>query len=260
MSRRVRAAHEPCQRHGRCANSGMPCAGLTRRGWNAARVAPTLILIHSPFLGPATWHPTARALQSRGRSARVPSLRAVAQSAPPYWPAGLDSIVEAAADDPVILVPHSNAGLFVPAVVDALGDQVRGTVFIDAALPGVGPHSARDFLRHLATADGYLPQWTSWWGDADVAELFPNAYVRAEVESEQPRMPLAYYDHLPPVTDGWAGPACGFLWFGPPYDKEAEQAAGYGWPTKHLPGKHLHMLIEPDAVATAILQIAGDWR
>src|SRR5664279_571395 len=49
--------------------------------------------------------------EGKGRSARAPSLLAVARSAPPYWPAGLDSIVQAAADDPV-LVSHSNAGLF----------------------------------------------------------------------------------------------------------------------------------------------------
>jgi pimeloyl-ACP methyl ester carboxylesterase len=218
------------------------------------------MLIHSPFLGPATWQPTARALNSNGRSARVPSLLAVARSAPPYWPAGLDSIVQSAADDPVILVPHSNAGLFVPTVIDALGDQVRGVVFIDAALPGVGPHSTQDFLRSLATADGYLPPWTSWWDDADVAEIFPNADVRAQVEGEQPRMPLAYYDHLPPAPDGWAAPRCGYVWFGPPYDKEAEQADRYGWPTQHLAGGHLHMLIEPDTVARAVLQMAGAWR
>ena len=34
----------------------------------------------------------------------VPSLLAVARSAPPYWPAGVDSIVQSAADEPVILV------------------------------------------------------------------------------------------------------------------------------------------------------------
>jgi hypothetical protein len=28
----------------------------------------------------------------------------------------------------------------------------------------------------------------------------------------------------------------------------------------HLPGSHLHMLADPDAVAAAVLQMAGDWR
>ena len=92
---------------------------------------------------------------------RVPSLLAVAETVAPYWPAGVESIIRSAADESVILVPHSNAGLYVPAVIDALGEQVRGVVFIDAALPGVGHYTTPDFLRGLATVEGLLPPWTS---------------------------------------------------------------------------------------------------
>ena len=222
-------------------------------------MGPSLILIHSPFLGPMTWQSTASALAGKERRVQVPSLLSVARSAPPYWPAGVDSIVQSAADEPVILVPHSNAGLYMPAVVDALGERVRGVVFIDAALPGNGHYTTPDFLRRLATADGLLPPWTSWWDEDDVAELFPNAHVQADVEAEQPRMPLAYYDHLPPATPNWSAPRLGYIWFGPPYDKDAVQAANRGWPTVHLPGGHLHMLTDPYAVAAALLEIAGDW-
>ena len=223
-------------------------------------MGPSLILIHSPFLGPATWQSTARALEGKQRRVHVPSLLTVAQSAPPYWPAGVDSIIRSAADEPVVIVPHSNAGLYVPAVVEALGEQVRGVVFIDAAMPAAGHHTTPDFLRTLATVDGLLPPWTSWWDDADVAALFPDPHVRAEVEAEQPRMPLAYYDHLPPAPHDWTAPSAGYIWFGRPYDKGAEQAALRGWPTAHLPGGHLHMLTDPDAVAAAIVEMAGDWR
>ncbi|MDP9117533.1 MAG: alpha/beta hydrolase [Actinomycetota bacterium] len=190
----------------------------------------------------------------------MPSLLGVAQSAPPYWPAGVEAIIRSAADDPVILVPHSNAGLYVPPVIDALSDQVRGVVFVDAALPGAGRHSTPEFLRELACEEGVLPPWTSWWDDADVAGLFPDAAVRAAVEAEQPRMPLAYYDHLPPAPHGWAARPCGYLWFGEPYDKGTDRAGANGWPTMHLPGGHLHMLIDPYEVASAVLQIAAEWR
>jgi hypothetical protein len=104
-------------------------------------------------------HVAAHGPRVRGqRTARAGThLSAVAQSAPPYWPAGRDAIILAAADDSVVLVPHSNADLLVPAVVEALGDQVRGVVFVDAALPGGGHHSPSEFLRRLATVDGLLP-------------------------------------------------------------------------------------------------------
>jgi pimeloyl-ACP methyl ester carboxylesterase len=220
---------------------------------------PSLVLIHSPLLGPATWQATADALVNTGRCVHVPSLRAVARSAPPYWPAGVDAIVESVADQPIVLVAHSNAGLYVPAVVEALGDQVRGVLFVDAALPGAGHRTRFDFVRRLAIVDGLLPPWTSWWDEADVAGLFPDAGTRAKVEAEQPRMPHDYFDHLPQASDSWSVPLCGYLWFGAPYEQEAAQAIAHGWPTSHLAGNHLQMLAAPEAVAEAILQMVGDW-
>ncbi len=183
---------------------------------------PTLVLIPSPLLGPATWESSAASLERRGRDVAVASLQGVATSEAPYWPAGVDAVARSAGDGPVVLVPHSNAGLFVPAVVDALGERVQGVVFVDAALPGTGAVAPRDFLATLVGSDGLLPPWTSWWDDADVATLFPTAEVRARIEAEQPRLPLAYYDNLPPTTHGWDRPPCAYLWFGEPYDTTAE--------------------------------------
>ncbi|HZZ96223.1 MAG TPA: hypothetical protein VFE19_04390 [Jatrophihabitantaceae bacterium] len=214
------------------------------------------MLIPSPLLGPASWEPTAQASAIRGWPARVPNLQGVSRAAAPYWPAGVDAIVRAAADEPVVLVPHSNSGLYMPAVIDALGDQVRGVVFVDAALPGAGYFAQREFLNSLVDADGLLPPWTSWWDGSDVAQLFPNAEVQARVEAEQARMPLAYYDHVPPAPDGWDRPPCAYIWFAEPYDTGAQRASTRGWPTKHVPGNHLHMLVDPDAVADAVLEMA----
>jgi pimeloyl-ACP methyl ester carboxylesterase len=219
-------------------------------------VEPTIVLIPSPLLGPATWARTARALERRGRRVRVPDLQCVSCAAPPYWPAGVDAIVDAAGGDQVVLVPHSNSGLYMPAVVDVLGDQVDGVVFVDAALPGAGYYAQRDFLNTLVSADGLLPPWTSWWEQADVAALFPDSDVRSRVEAEQARMPLGYYDHLPPAPDGWDRPPCAFIWFAEPYDTGADRAAAHGWPTRRVPGNHLHMLFQPDAVAAAVLELA----
>jgi pimeloyl-ACP methyl ester carboxylesterase len=220
-------------------------------------VEPTFVLIPSPLLGPATWESTARVFEQRGRQVAVASLEAVATSAAPYWPAGVDAIVRSAGDGPVVLVPHSNAGLFVPAVVDELGDRVQNVVFVDAAVPGTGAVAPREFLARLVDANGLLPPWTRWWGEADIAELFPSAEVRAMVEAEQPRLPLAYYDQLPPAPDGWDRPRCAYLWFGEPYDTTAELASARGWTARHLPGNHLHMLSDPDGVADAVLDLVA---
>jgi pimeloyl-ACP methyl ester carboxylesterase len=220
-------------------------------------MGPNIVLIPSPLLGPASWEPAARALERLGRSVRVASLECVSRSAPPYWPAGVDAIVESVGGEPAVLVPHSNSGLYAPAVIEALGSLVRGVVFVDAALPGAGFHAQRDFLNPLVDADGFLPVWTSWWDESEVAELFPNSEVQARVMAEQARMPVAYYDHLPPAQEGWDSPRCGYIWFAEAYDSGAEQAAALGWPTKQLPGGHLHMLIDPDAVAAAVLEMVG---
>src|SRR5262249_59284256 len=125
---------------------------------------------------------------------------------------------------------------------------------------GAGRHTTRESLSRLNIVDGRLPPWTSWWDAADVARVLPDPDIRARVEAEQPRMPLAYYAHLPPAPDGWDTPPCGYLWFGAPYDKGAAQASAQGWPTAHLPGNHLHMLTDPDAVAAAVLRIADNWE
>ncbi|HEY2272627.1 MAG TPA: alpha/beta hydrolase [Jatrophihabitantaceae bacterium] len=227
------------------------------RDWNPDVVAPTLVLIPSPLLGPASWAPAAKVMERRGRQVRVPNLQCVSSAPPPYWPTGVDTIVRAAGADPVVLVPHSNSGLYMPAVLAALGDQVRGVVFVDAALPGAGYISQRDFLIDLAGPDGRLPVWTSWWDAADVATLFPDAETQARVEAEQERMPLAYWDHLPPAQAGWDRPPCAYLWFAEPYAPGAEQAAAAGWATRHVPGDHLHMLVDPDAVTDAVFELSG---
>lgn len=225
-------------------------------GCDSGRVQASIVLIPSPFLGPPTWEPVAHVLECRGRRVRIPSLQSVAHGAPPYWPAGVDAIVASAGRDPVVLVPHSNSGLYMPEVVAALGDQVRGVVFVDAALPEVGFYAPKEFLNTMADADGKLPPWTAWWEDSDVAGLVPNAEVRFRVEAERARMPLAYWDHPPPAPKGWDRVRCGYIWFGEPYDAGAQRAAAHGWPTRNVSGKHLRMLIDPNAVAAEVLEIA----
>jgi hypothetical protein len=224
----------------------------------------TFVLVHSPSVGPSTWAPVAAALERRGRQAVVPDLTRVTQAGPPYWQRIVDAVRAATpGDGPVVLAAHSNAGLFVPVIKEGLGDRVVACVFADAHLPPgqglirAGQDAVLPFLRELAGEDGVLPRWTDWWSEEDVAPMFPpDPAVRERVVAEQPRLPLAFYTDPVPVPKGWDAVRCSFLWFGPPYDTVAEEARRRGWPVTRVPGLHLHTVVEPEAVAQAVLTLS----
>lgn len=90
-----------------------------------------------------------------------------------------------------------------------------------------------------------------WWPLEEVAGLFPNETARARVEEKQPRLPLAYFRASSPGPSRWDG-AAAYLAFGDGYARERNAAADRGWPIRTLPGGHLHMLVDPDAVATGV--------
>jgi pimeloyl-ACP methyl ester carboxylesterase len=227
-------------------------------------MAASFVLIHSPSVGPRTWEPVARRLGELGWEAAVPSLLQVADEGPPVWPrvvdavrAGLGAVRQ---DRGVVLVAHSNAGLFIPVIATALPGRVLGCIFVDAALPPVSgeapvaPPELLELLRDKAS-DGLLPRWTDWWDEEQVAPLFPDQQTRQAVTEEQPRLPLSYYEASVPVPAGWDAQPCAYLLFGPPYDELASEARGRGWIVEQLPGAHLHQLVDPDGVARLLLAI-----
>jgi pimeloyl-ACP methyl ester carboxylesterase len=228
-------------------------------------MATSFVLVHSPSVGPRTWEPVARRLTELGWAAAVPSLLGVGQEGPPFWPRVVDA-VHAGLDTSgqkqgVVLVAHSNAGLFIPVIAAALPGQVLGCIFVDAALPprsgtaAVAPPELLALLRGKASG-GLLPRWTDWWDEEEVAPLFPDPQTRQAVTEEQPRLPLSYYEASVPVPAGWDVRPCAYLLFGPPYDEAATEAHGRGWIVEQLPGGHLHQLVDPDGVARSLLAIA----
>lgn len=202
---------------------------------------PTLLLLNSPLVGPGTWSPVRDRLRALGRKVVVADPRRV----------------EAAGR--VVLVPHSNAGLFAPALAERL-DAVA-TIYVDAALAEEGPDTALappGLLAHLRTLmdpDGMLPPWSRWWPEEVVDGLLPDAATRATLEREQPRLPLAYFNRRLPVPAGWAQRPAAYLAFGETYADELARARGLGWPVEQMPGRHLHALHDPDGVAAAILRL-----
>ncbi len=222
------------------------------------------VLVHSPAVGPATWAPVASALRARGRDAVLPSLTGLAGAEPPFWTHVVRSVVDAVdragGDDPLVVVAHSGAGLFVPLLVANAPRSVEACVFVDATVPvaagymPVTPPAMLPFLRARAE-HGRLPAWTQWWEPAEAAELFPDEQTRALVEAEEPRLPLAFYEEAVPAPPGWDDRPCGYVLFSGTYAAAAQQARLRGWTVEHLPGGHLHQLVDPVGVAQRLLAL-----
>jgi hypothetical protein len=216
-----------------------------------------LCLLPSPLLGPACWRPVSEVLSDRGfevAAAGGPSSGHAPRTGADAFAAYLAAIPPRR---DVVLVPHSNAGLFVPSL--AAARRVAGYVFVDAGLPLDGADRVRmippEFYEMLAgQADdaGLLPPWTQWWDEDSVSELFPDAGTREAVEREQSRLPLSYFAETLPVPSGWPSRPGAYLAFGDTYAAERAAAIGRGWPVTTLPGEHLHMLVDPVEVAGAI--------
>lgn len=234
---------------------------------NVGWVHPAFVLVHSLLLGPSTWAPVAARL---GAVTVVPSLVDVADADdPPFWPLVVakvnDAVSQLPQGQPILLVAHSNAGLLVPVIVQAARRPVAGCLFVDASLPcptGSTPAASPERLNHLRTmvTAGRLPQWTTWWNEEDVALLFPDPQTRSAVSAEQPRLPLSYYEQQIPVPAGWDRRSCGYLLFGPPYDRMAQEARDRGWDVDEVAGGHLHQLVDPDAVTARIVAMTERWR
>ena len=215
---------------------------------------PHLLVLPSPFLGPAPYEPVAAALSSRGYDTSV-----APSSGSPVAGELLDAWASLAAGlGDVVLVPHSNAGYLAPAVSAAADAPV---VFVDAALPttpGVTRLAPPAFRAHLATlagADGLLPRWTRWWPREDVADVVPDAWFD-RVDAVLPQVPLTYVDSEVPVPTGWEGARCAYLAFGSTYADELELAVRHGWPHRRLEAAgHLHLLVDPDQTAAAIADL-----
>lgn len=225
------------------------------------------VLVHSPSVGPATWSPVASRLREGGLAVAVPTLVHVAEEGPPFWPRVVGAVAAGLAGTDagqrLVLVAHSNAGVFVPVIAAGLGRPVACCLFADASVPAasgstpVAEPGFLPFLRGLAGPDGRLPPWTDWWEEKDVAPMFPDPQSRETISREQPRLPLAYYLEQVPVPPGWAPPACGYLLFSKPYQGQAELARARGWPVRVIPGEHLHQVVDPGAVAQAITETWG---
>lgn len=213
----------------------------------------TIVLLHSPLVGPTSWSWVARHLSSEGNDVVVPditaadSFSAAVTLAQQQLPAGR-----------LALVGHSGAGLLLPFL--GQGRSVR-YVFADAQVPSLSgtvrmsDPEFRAFLETLADDDGWLPPWHRWWDKKVVDAMIPDAQTRRAAVADIPRLPLAYFDHVAEAPDGWADAFCSYLLFSDAYGSVADDAAARGWPVQRLAGTHLELVTAPDQVAESILSL-----
>ena len=212
------------------------------------------VVLPSPLLPARAYPPLTHALERRGWGVVVAEVPGVPRGPDPV----LAAFREAVNGRTDLVVAHSTAGRYAVAVAGA-----APVVYLDAALPPehgdatLAPDGLLDHLAALADGDGLLPPWTRWWGDDDVATVVPDPTVLAAIRAEEQRMPLAYFRSRLGAPDGWVTRPQAYLALGGTYAEETALARRLGWPTTVLGGAlHLHHLVDPDAVADAILDLA----
>jgi hypothetical protein len=219
---------------------------------------PVLVLMASALIGPTAWARVEHELSSRGWDVMTaPS----ADEADPATAteAALAYATAIPADRPVILIPHSNAGNFVPTLIEIR--NVERVVFVDATIPmasGTQPLAPAEFLtalEPLADDDGILPPWTEWFDEPDVAALFPDAATRSHIEAAQAQLPLDFLRGELRIEAGWDRTPSSYLAFGGTYADDVARARALSWPVIELDGRHLHMVVDPAGVADAILTL-----
>ncbi|AHI00633.1 hypothetical protein GCM10010174_62770 [Kutzneria viridogrisea] len=219
------------------------------------------VLVHSPFLGPASLRPLADALAHRGLASLLVDLR-VTVSDPPVHQRLIgsfaDAMDEAGAAGPAVLVGHSGAGPLLPAFAEELDEAVVGLVYLDAGLPTPG-RSFRDLAPELfahlrgRSREGRLPRWQQWFDVDPLAELIADAELRAEIAEESPEVALAFLKEQRPSVD-WSGPS-GYLQLSTSYTKYRDEMAASGRPVRRLDAHHLAAATDPELVAEALVEV-----
>ncbi len=225
-----------------------------------------VVLVHSPLVGPFTWSLVARHLHAAaGLDVLVPALTDSGEAPPAYWQQHAASMQRTLAsipqERPLVLVGHSGAGPLLPALAKAARHPVKSYLFVDAGLPHPGrsqldemeasvPAFARELRQHLASG-GRFPEWS----DEDLSEDLPDGRARQQVLAEVQPRPLSYFEEIMPEVAGWPDTPCAYLLLSRGYRGVLEQAQQAGWPSRAFDAGHFHMLVDPAAVAPALIEL-----
>ena len=224
-----------------------------------------IVLVHSPLVGPFTWSQVGQCLQASGFDVLVPALTDGGETPPPYWQQHAESVQRALAsisqERPVVLVGHSGAGSLLPVIAQVAQHPVKGYIFVDAGLPHPGqsqldemgasvPEFAQELRKSLASGERF-PHWS----DEDLREDLPDELVRQHLLAEVQPRPLSFFEEVMPVVAGRPDAPGGYLLFTQGYSGFLEQAQRAGWPSRTFHAGHFHMLVDPVAVAAALVEL-----
>ncbi len=222
------------------------------------------VLVHSPLTGPDTWELVAGVLRERGYRVVVPNLRDDGRA--PFSPQHAASVADAVADfdGPVVLAGHSGAGPLLPQLAAALTPPPVMALFADAGLPVDGanrldligmehPASAAPLAADLVAGQAF-PSWSS----DDLRALVPDEAIRARLVAGLRPRGMDYFTEAMVIPPAWSSVRCGYLRFSEVYDVPARIAEARGWPVVRLDAGHFHPLVDPAAVADALLALASE--
>lgn len=223
------------------------------------------VLVHSPFLGPASLRPLADELEATGVTTFIPDLRAAVTKEPVHERLVAEFtrfIADLSQPGELILVGHSGAGPLLPALAEMISPTFPALIYLDAELPtpgraleDVAPVEQVEQLTALIRGSQLLP-WHLWFDASMLFGLIPDDALRSSVFDEAPRVAAAIVAETRP-TANWNGPA-GYLQLSPPYTEPAARAEQSGWPVKRINTHHLAAITQPETVAPMLLDITAE--
>jgi len=136
---------------------------------------------------------------------------------------------------------------------------VDAYVFVDAMMPhdGILPDEKGYFGR--IAVDGSIPPFSEAVLRAVGIE---DDSIRSRLLSELRPLPLGVYEEPIHVFEGWPDAPCGYIRFTrtapTAYERFAQRAKREGWAYRELDGGHFHMLVDPPAVASTIVELVEE--
>jgi pimeloyl-ACP methyl ester carboxylesterase len=224
---------------------------------------PTVVLVHSPYLGPASLRPLADALAAGGIESCLVDLRVTVSAAPVHQRligAFADAMDEVELTEPAVLVGHSGAGPLLPAFAAELDEMVAGLVYVDAELPTPGRsfrelEPARFASLRASAREGQLRRWSDWFSPNPFVEWVSDEALRAEMTDEEPEVAVEFLKEPRPSAE-WDGPSA-YLLLTSVYATQAAAARDLGWPVVELASNHLAPATDPVPVAAALTELVS---